>query len=30
VVLGGSGVALAHLTNLRIQHSTNCDCVTAA
>ena len=30
VVLGGSCVALAHLTNLRIQHSTNCDCVTAA
>ena len=29
VVLGGSGVALAHLTNLRLQHS-NCDCVTAA
>src|SRR3954471_1630160 len=25
VVLGGSGVALAHLTNLRIQHNTNCD-----
>jgi len=30
VVLGGSCVALAHLTNLRIQHNTNCDCVTAA
>lgn len=29
VVLGGSGVALAHLTNLRLQHA-NCDCVTAA
>ena len=29
VVLGGSCVALAHLANLRLQHS-NCDCVTAA
>ena len=29
VVLGGSCVALAHLTNLRLQHA-HCDCVTAA
>jgi hypothetical protein len=29
VVLGGSCLALAHLTNLRLQHA-NCDCVTAA
>ena len=29
VVLGGSCVALAHLTNLRLQHAA-CDCVTAA
>jgi len=30
VVLGGSCVALAHLTNLRLQHAQDCDCVTAA
>jgi hypothetical protein len=30
VVLGGSCVALAHLTNLRLQHGQDCDCVTAA
>ena len=29
VVLGGSCLALAHLTNLRLQHAT-CDCVTVA
>jgi hypothetical protein len=29
VVLGGSCLALAHLTNLRLQHA-NCNCVTAA
>lgn len=29
VVLGGSCLAMAHLTNLRMQHA-RCDCVTAA
>ena len=31
VALGGSCVALAHVTNLRVQHAgTSCDCVTPA
>jgi hypothetical protein len=30
VVLGGTGVALAHVTNLRSQHVASCDCITAA
>jgi hypothetical protein len=29
VVLGGSCIALAHVTNLRLQH-VNCDCISAA
>jgi len=30
VKIGGTCLALAHLTNLRLQHAQDCDCVTAA